>query len=203
MAISNLRSKEELTKLIRIVKDKITINLGKMAALEYAILEKEKGEKETIVDLPKEIQKVMYRNSLISKNNVPMIFLKIDSYLTEQEYQDIAEIALKEKIDGIVVGSTVPINVGIKNKEKRKLTHDAALGGAGGDPTRELSEYALKAVYKHTKGKLLLISNGGIFTGKDMYDRIANGADLVQIYSALALKGPYIAKAILEEFSDL
>ena len=156
-----------------------------------------------IIDISQETRKVIFRNSLINKNNVPLVLLKVDSYLTEEEYKTIAKIMIEEDVDGVIVGSTVPINVGIKNKSKRIVPNEVALGGAGGEITAEYSNYALKHLYNFTKGKKLLISNGGIFSGKDMYERMANGANLVQIYSALSLSGPYIAKYILEEFSQL
>jgi dihydroorotate dehydrogenase len=54
----------------------------------------------------------------------------------------------------------------------------------------------------HRENKLL-ISSGGVSTGKDMYERMASGANLVQIFSELIINGPYVAKSILEEFSDI
>jgi len=132
-----------------------------------------------------------------------LVFLKIDSYLTEEEYKTIAEVMLENHVDGAIVGSTIPINVGLKDKNKRIMKEEVALGGAGGQITKDYSDNAIKTMYKYTQGKKLLISSGGIFTGKDMYDRMANGASLVQIYSALAFRGPYVVKYILEEFSQI
>ena len=202
-AIMGLRQKDELTRLVRKVRRRIAIDLGKIAALEYSKLQNEQSSTPEIVDVYEQVRKVMIRNSLMSKNTVPLVLLKIDSYLTEQEYKDIAEVMIAENVDGVIIGSTVPVNVGIKDKSKRKYTSEVALGGAGGEITQPFATYALKTMYGYTQGKKLLISSGGIFTGQDMYDRMTNGANCVQIYSALAFHGPYVVKQILEEFSDI
>ncbi|CAI2368583.1 unnamed protein product [Moneuplotes crassus] len=197
-----LREENELRKLIKMVRNKLIMTLGKVAALEYSKIDPQSSQNE-VIDISQEVRKVIYRNSLISKNNVPLIFLKVDSYLSEEEYKTIAKICEEEHVDGIVVGSTVPINVGLKDKSQRIFKEEVALGGAGGEITQKYSNSALKTLYTLTKGNKLLISNGGISTGKDMYERMSNGANLVQIYSALFLRGPYAAKYILEEFSQI
>ena len=202
-AIIGLRRKDELTKLIRKVKKRLALNIGKIAALEYSKLENTNQSSEAILNIHNEIRKAMFRNSLISKNVVPLILLKIDSYWTEEEYKTIAEVIMKENIDGAIVGSTIPINVGLKDKSKWIVPDDVAIGGAGGEVTAPYALNSLKLMHKYTEGKKLLISSGGVFTGRDLYERLENGANLVQIYSALAFRGPYVAKYILEEYADI
>lgn len=197
----SLREKEELTKLVRTVKTRVATNLGKIAALEYSKLEAT-SENEA-VNTQEVIRKAIFRNSLISKNNVPLLLLKIDSYLSEGELKCISSVILDENLDGCIIGSTVPLNVGIRDKGKREMVDHVALGGIGGARTEELAKYALRKMYEYTGGKKLLVSSGGIFTGQDMYERMCLGANLVQIYSALAYRGPYVAKYILEEFCDI
>jgi len=43
------------------------------------------------------------------------------------------------------------------------------------------------------------MSQGGIRSGKDAYERIEAGANVVQIYSALCLEGPFVVNKILLE----
>ena len=140
---------------------------------------------------------------MLAKNCVPLIMLKIDSYLTEKEYRTIAKVMKEQHIDGAIIGSTIPINVGIKDKSKRLLNDKPAMGGAGGDYTKHNSLKALKSMYEFTGGKKLLISSGGIFSGQDMYNRMCNGASLVQIYSALAMRGPYVVQYMMDEFTQI
>lgn len=206
MATAMLRQKDELRKLVKKVKRRVAIDLGKIAALEYSKIEFQASDPQKaqpIVDIHNEVRKAIYRNSMLSKNTPPLLMFKIDSYWTDQEYQDIAQVMLEEGVDGAIIGSTVPINVGIKDKDKRKQTEDVALGGAGGEVTTEFAKRSLQNMYQHTEGKKLLISSGGIFTGQDVYERMSLGANLVQVYSAFAFRGPYVAKYILEEFSTI
>ena len=198
-----LRQKDELTKLVRKVKKRLAVNLGKIAAHEYSKIDQKGEDSGAILNVHNEIRKAMCRNSLISKNSVPLILLKIDSYWTEEEYKTIAEVISKENIDGAIVGSTIPINIGLKDRSKWISPNDIALGGAGGEITKPYALNALRLMHKYTEGKKLLISSGGVFTGKDLYERLENGANLVQIYSALAFRGPYVAKYILEEYADI
>lgn len=47
-----------------------------------------------------------------------------------------------------------------------------AKGGVGGEVVQEYALKALKTVSKHTKGKIPLVSSGGIMTGKDVLERL-------------------------------
>lgn len=69
--------------------------------------------------------------------------------------------------------------------------------------TKEHALRSLQLMYKYTQGRKLLISSGGIFTGKDLYERMAFGASLGQIFTALIVGGPYVPQNILEEFAGL
>lgn len=44
---------------------------------------------------------------------------------------------------------------------------------------------------------------GGVFSGRDAYDKIRAGASLVQLYTALALRGPPVVSVIKRELSEL
>ena len=57
----------------------------------------------------------------------------------------------------------------------------------------------MKDFYILTNGKIPLIGVGGISNGKDAYERILNGASLIQLYTSLIYKGPSIVNKIKEE----
>ncbi|MCL6623579.1 MAG: hypothetical protein K6T17_03050, partial [Fimbriimonadales bacterium] len=44
------------------------------------------------------------------------------------------------------------------------------------------------------------IGVGGIFTGKDLRNRLRAGATACQIYTALIYRGPWVVKKILQEY---
>ena len=60
-----------------------------------------------------------------------------------------------------------------------------------------------KELGKELFGKTVLISVGGISTGAEAYERIKNGATLVQSYSALIFEGPSMVRKINEEILEL
>lgn len=52
-------------------------------------------------------------------------------------------------------------------------------------------------------GKIPIIGVGGIFTGKDAYDKICAGASAIQIYTSFIYFGPPCITQIKEELSRL
>lgn len=66
-------------------------------------------------------------------------------------------------------------------------------GGMSGKPLQKLSQQslttAIRALGAKRQGKLI-VSVGGIMTPEDAFERLSQGADLIQAYSALAFSGP-------------
>ena len=64
------------------------------------------------------------------------------------------------------------------------------MGGLSGRVLRERSFEMLAAVARELFGRCLLVSVGGIETAEEAYRRLRHGASLVQLYTALAYRGP-------------
>ena len=58
-------------------------------------------------------------------------------------------------------------------------------------------------VYRLTKGNIPLIGVGGIDSAEKAYEKIRNGATLVQLYTGLVYNGPELVADIKEGLSDL
>lgn len=54
-----------------------------------------------------------------------------------------------------------------------------------------------------TAGQLPIIGVGGVSSGRDVYEKIAAGASLVQLYSALSFEGPPVVRKVKEELADI
>ena len=54
-----------------------------------------------------------------------------------------------------------------------------------------------------TTGRLPIIGVGGVASGEDAYEKICNGASLVQLYSALSIHGPPIVGKVKRELAQL
>ena len=76
-------------------------------------------------------------------------------------------------------------------------------GGLSGACLTQKSGSLFKEIAKELFGKTILISVGGISTGKEAYERIKNGATLVQSYSGLIFEGPAMVRKINEEILEL
>ncbi len=131
-------------------------------------------------------------------------FVKISPDLKAKEIDDVCDIALEnKKIDGLIVTNTTisrPFLTSYPIKNSWKI--DEA-GGLSGPPLRELNNKIIKKVYSRTKGKLVIIGVGGISSGKDVFEKISLGCNLVQLYTSLIYKGPNLVLNILSELSYL
>ena len=85
-------------------------------------------------------------------------------------------------------------------KEDRKLKYK---GGISGSPTRKKSNEMIRYVYEKTKGEFVIVGSGGIFNGTDAYEKIKNGANLVQLITGMIYEGPAVIKKINKELVRL
>lgn len=135
------------------------------------------------------------------------LLIKISSDLNHGQLKDIANVINKyskndfhSKINGIIISNTTterPENL----KSDSKLVNEE--GGLSGAPLKDKSTSTIKEMYKLTNGKIPIIGVGGVFDGKDAYEKIKAGASLVQIYTSLAYDGPPVVQKIKNELHDL
>ncbi len=149
--------------------------------------------KQELSELLKSI--TLARQSINSSKYTP-IMLKISPDIDQQTKENIAELALEYKIDGLVVSNTTV------NRDNLYFHYNES-GGLSGRPLFKLSTELLSDMYKLTKGKMLLIGCGGISSGIDAYKKIKAGASLVQLYTALIYHGPQIVNKINLELAEL
>ncbi|KAJ1531505.1 hypothetical protein ONE63_000180 [Megalurothrips usitatus] len=130
----------------------------------------------------------------------PPILLKLAPDLTQQERKDIANvISHKEcKVDGLIISNTT-----IARDESLKSPSSQEQGGLSGKPLAASSTTLIKDMYILTKGKVPIIGVGGIFTGRDAFEKICAGASLIQFYTAFIYHGPPRVTKIKQELDDL
>lgn len=127
----------------------------------------------------------------------PPLVLKIAPDLTEQQRADIADVALSEGVDGLIISNTTIGRVGLTSPSKIEE------GGLSGAPLFELSTQVLSDLYRRTGGKITLIGVGGVSSGKEAYAKIRAGASAVQLYTALIYEGPPLVSRIKRELAEL
>lgn len=130
--------------------------------------------------------------------NPPPLLVKLMPDLTDAAQEEIAESVLEAGIDGLILTNTTVSRPGSLPEPFRGET-----GGLSGAPVREMATRSIRRFYVLTKGRLPIIGVGGISSGADAYEKIRAGASLVQIYSALVFKGPWLAAQINRELLEL
>ncbi|TQV73303.1 quinone-dependent dihydroorotate dehydrogenase [Denitrobaculum tricleocarpae] len=128
----------------------------------------------------------------------PPLILKVAPDLTEDDRQDIAQVALERDLDGLTVSNTT-----ITRPESLTADDRSETGGLSGRPLFDLSTRVLGDFYRLTGGRIPLIGVGGVGSGADAYAKIRAGASLVQLYSALVYEGPDLVELIKRELARL
>ncbi|MBX3504854.1 MAG: quinone-dependent dihydroorotate dehydrogenase [Parvibaculum sp.] len=119
------------------------------------------------------------------------VLLKIAPDLGREELADIAEVALRLGLDGIIISNTTIAREGLVSGVNANET-----GGLSGAPLFAMSTGVLAEMYRLTQGRIPLVGVGGISSGDDAYAKIRAGASLLQLYSALTYEGPALVARI-------
>ncbi|MDC0131909.1 quinone-dependent dihydroorotate dehydrogenase [Alphaproteobacteria bacterium] len=126
------------------------------------------------------------------------VLVKIAPDLEIQQAQEIAALAVKFHIDGLIISNTTLSRDGVA--DSKHATQD---GGVSGQPVFEMSTHMLGQVYQASQGALTLIGVGGVSNGRQAYEKICAGASLVQLYTAMIYHGPFLASQVKRQLADL
>lgn len=126
------------------------------------------------------------------------LLLKIAPDLSHAELVDIADIALKTKIAGLIVTNTTTARDKIADSPYANRQ-----GGLSGRPLMDKSTQIVATMYYLTQGKIPLIAAGGVSSAADAYAKIRAGASLVQLYTALVYQGPRLVRKLKHELVEL
>jgi dihydroorotate dehydrogenase len=122
------------------------------------------------------------------------ILLKIAPDLDDAQMDAIAATLAQSDLDGLICTNTTIDRAGVTGSMYANES-----GGLSGRPLFESATEVLRGMARRLDGKLPLIGVGGILTGSDAADKISAGAALVQIYSGLIFRGPWLLTECVEE----
>jgi len=128
------------------------------------------------------------------------ILLKISPDLTLEQLNDVIDLAMEIKLDGLVATNTTI--------DRDGLEHDLRIGtletgGLSGKPLQKRSTEIVKYIFEKTKGEIPIIASGGIFTGADAKEKFDAGASLVQVWTGFIYEGPGIVKHICKYLTKI
>ncbi|MBK1649689.1 quinone-dependent dihydroorotate dehydrogenase [Rhabdochromatium marinum] len=121
------------------------------------------------------------------------LLIKLAPDLAEQATIDCARAALEEGCAGLILTNTTIDFTALPNPAA-----DLS-GGLSGRPLFARSTARLAAVRAALGDQVVLIGVGGILSPQDAAEKIAAGADLIQIYTGLIYHGPALVRRILRE----
>ena len=146
-------------------------------------------EKEPLKKLLSEVKKAN-----LKKSKPKPILLKIAPDLTVGQLDDIVEIVLDTKIDGVIATNTT-IDRSVLTTDISQVDAIGA-GGVSGKVLAKRSTEVIRFLAKQSNNAFPIIGVGGIFSAQDAIDKLEAGASLVQIYSGMIYEGPGLIKKI-------
>ncbi|MBL7730659.1 MAG: quinone-dependent dihydroorotate dehydrogenase [Chitinophagaceae bacterium] len=147
------------------------------------------------------LRKILTHLQVINRQQAQQrpLLLKIAPDLSLEQIDDVIDLALEIKLDGLVATNTTISREGLLT-DKRK-TDAIGAGGLSGKPLEKKSTEVVRYICEKTKGKIPVIASGGIFTGADAKEKTDAGALLVQVWTGFIYEGPGIVKSICKTIS--
>lgn len=158
----------------------ITVNISSPNTKNLRALQEKEALSQLLASLKFEQEKLSQQHG----RYVPLA-LKIAPDLDAQQISEIADLLLIQKIDAVIATNTT-----LSREQVQGLKNAEEAGGLSGAPVKEQSTKVIQLLSQRLQGALPIIGVGGILSGSDAVEKIAAGADLVQIYSGLIYKGP-------------
>jgi dihydroorotate dehydrogenase len=122
------------------------------------------------------------------------ILLKIAPDLTQEQLDDVIDLAMEIKLDGLVAANTTINRSNLRTHDSRLMKIGA--GGLSGLPLKHRSTEIVKYISEKTNARIPIIASGGIFTAADAKEKLEAGAALVQVWTGFIYEGPSIVKKI-------
>lgn len=125
------------------------------------------------------------------RSTTPLL-IKIAPDVNMQEIEAIVDVSTRTHLAGIVATNTTTSRVGLDSSGSS--IKNAGDGGLSGAPLNHRSTSVISNLYRLTKGQLIIVGVGGIFSAEDAWEKICAGASLVQVYTGFVYQGWKIAQ---------
>ena len=144
-----------------------------------------------------ELLSLINKEKKILKTTVP-ITVKISPDIQDENINIISDLLLKHNVEAVIISNTTD-----KNRENLSNINKLEKGGLSGKPLEKRSNELINKFYKILNNKIKIIGVGGVDSGHSAYQKIINGASLVQIYTGMIYQGPSIATKISQELINI
>ena len=131
-------------------------------------------------------------------NSKTPIVVKISPDIDGKEINEITEVLLSNKVDGIIISNTSD-----STRDKLFNIQKHQKGGLSGKPIKSKSTLLINKFYNLLKGRIKIIGVGGVDSGESAYEKFLAGANYVQLYTGMVFRGPNIVSMIKKELREL
>ena len=144
-----------------------------------------------------ELLSLIEKEKKILKTSVPIV-VKISPDIEDENINKISDLLIKYKVKAVIISNTTD-----KNRHNLFNINKLEKGGLSGKPLEKKSNELINKFYKILKNEVKIIGVGGVDSGQSAYQKIINGASLVQLYTGMIYQGPNIVSKINEELINI
>ena len=132
-----------------------------------------------------------------TKSNPKPILLKIAPDLSDEQINDVIDLAEEIQLDGIVATNTTISRQRLNTSES--AIEAIGAGGVSGKPVQQRSTQVVQKITQQTNGAIPVIASGGIFNGNDAMEKMNGGATLIQVWTGFIYEGPGIVRKLCSD----
>ena len=181
----------ECLSLLRNIADYVTVNVSSPNTPGLRSFQ----QVEKLEELLNTLITAAWENS-DSNRRIPLL-LKIAPDLTNEDINEIVDVAVSSGISGIIISNTT-----ISRPKNLLDAKQGEPGGLSGAPLFELSTQKLAQTFLAAKQRIPIIGVGGVDSAETAYTKVKAGASLIQLYTALIYKGPRLFSEINKGLSE-
>ena len=118
------------------------------------------------------------------------IFLKMPVDLSIAQLDELVTVADRHRVHGFVLSNLT------KKRDRPEIKQQEIQGinkgGISGKPTAAASNALIAHLFKRTNGRYIIVGCGGVFSAEDAYEKIRQGATLIQLITGMIVEGPQL-----------
>lgn len=122
------------------------------------------------------------------------ILLKIAPDLSNEQLDEIIDLMLEMKIDGIIATNTTISRANLNTLPE--FVEEIGNGGLSGKPLKSRSTEVIRYIAEKSNHAFPIIGVGGIASPEDAIEKLKAGATLLQLYTGYIYEGPGLMKRI-------
>ncbi len=168
--------------------DYITVNISSPNTKNLRALQ---GEHE-LDQLLSQLQQRRLELTELHGRRVPLA-VKIAPDLSEEQIDIIAQVLPRHGIDGVIATNTT-----LERSAVHGMRYAEETGGLSGAPLHARSLEVIARLRQRVGAELAIIGVGGIVSGRHAAEKIAAGADAIQLYTGLIYRGPALVSECVQ-----